>query len=134
MIIEGIVKKIMYKGLNKYAKLYDAPVVDIQIKITNNPERAVNYEICKNMIAVEQVSFLQIMDSKLDLLGYESMSSPVMKDSLSHVALIHNADVNKMSCFIHEHRQELWLAFYNEYKNVKTIRLSEHLAGVGMSF
>ena len=64
MIVEGIVKKIMYKGLNKYAKLYDAPVADMQIKITNNPDKAVNYEICKNMIAVEQVSFLQIMDSK----------------------------------------------------------------------
>ena len=130
-MIEATVKKIMLTGINKYAKSMCVPVEQVQIKVTNNENGSVFYEICKNFKAVEKITFLNIMDKKMDLFGYEAMSSPFMKKSLIKFAEENNANVEDASTFIFEYKGNIALAFYDKFKNIKTIPLSKHLEGIG---
>ena len=81
-MVEGIVKKIMNTGINKYAKAYEVPSNVVQIKVTNDPNGTVFYTMCNNFKEVERVSFLQIMDKKMDIFQYESLANPFLKKSL----------------------------------------------------
>lgn len=131
-MIEGIVKKIMLTGLTKYAKIYDVQVDRIQIKVTDNSEKYVNYEICKDFKAVEKVRFLQIMDKKMDLLGYESMASPFLKKSLIDFSKESEDEIENISCFILKHKETIGLSFYGGFLNKKNILLNKFLAELGM--
>ena len=83
-MVEAIVKKIMTTGINKYAKLYNVPVEKVQIKVTNDPNGTVFYTMCNNFKEVEVVSFLQIMDKKMDIFQYEALANPLLKQSNDH--------------------------------------------------
>ena len=99
-MIEGIVKKIMVGGIEKYAKLHNVQPEMVQIKVVNNENGTVFYKICNNFKEVESATFLQIMNKKMDLFGYESMSNPFMKKALVSYADETNDDVKNVSCFI----------------------------------
>ena len=68
-MVEGIVKKIMTTGIVKYAKSYEVPAEQVQIKVTNDPNGTVFYTMCNNFKEVEGVSFLQIMSFNLTVLN-----------------------------------------------------------------
>ncbi len=131
-MVEGIVKKIMTTGIVKYAKAYDVPANEVQIKVTNNPNGTVIYTMCKQFKEVEQVSFLQIMDKKMDLFQYEALASPVMKQSLEIYAKETNDDVQNVCSFIMQVQNNIGIAFYNGYKNGKNISLAKYLSEIGM--
>ena len=131
-MVEGIVKKIMTTGIVKYAKAYDVPANEVQIKVTNNPNGTVVYTMCKQFKEVEQVSFLQIMDKKMDLFQYEALASPVMKQSLEIYAKETNDDVQNVCSFIMQVQNNIGIAFYNGYKNGKNISLAKYLSEIGM--
>ena len=61
-MVEGIVKKIMTTGITKYAKAYNVPAEQVQIRVTNDPNGTVFYTMYKNFKEVERITFLQIMD------------------------------------------------------------------------
>ena len=131
-MVEGIVKKIMTTGINKYANLYNVPAEKVQIKVTNNPDANVNYEMCNNFKAVDKVTFLNIMDKKMDIFGYETLASPFLKKALVNFANDNNVEIELASCFIMKHKDSVALAFYNGYKNVKNLTLSAQLADLGL--
>ena len=81
-MVEAIVKKIMTTGITKYAKVYNVPAEQVQIKVTNDPNGTVFYTMCNNFKAIENVSFLQIMDKKMDIFQYEALANPFLKKSL----------------------------------------------------
>ena len=81
-MVEAIVKKIMTTGITKYAKAYNVPPEQVQIKVTNDPNGTVFYTMCNNFKAIENVSFLQIMDKKMDIFQYEALANPFLKKSL----------------------------------------------------
>ena len=130
-MIESTIKGIMTTGINKYAKSMCVAPERVQIKVTDNENGNVFYEICDNFKAIEKVTFLNIMDKKMDLFGYESMSSPFMKKSLISFSNENDADIKDVSVFIFKHQNTIALAFYDKYKNIKTIPLSKHLEGIG---
>lgn len=130
-MIEATVKKIMLTGINKYAKSMCVSPEQVQIKVTNNEEGTVFYEICNSFKVVEKITFLNIMDKKMDLFGYESMSSPFMKKSLLTFSKDNDIDIKDVSVFILKYGENIALAFYNKFKNIKTIPLSKHLEGIG---
>lgn len=132
-MVEGIVKKIMTTGITKYAKAYGVPANEVQIKVTNNPNGTVIYTMCKQFKEVEQVSFLQIMDKKLDLFQYEALASPFMKQSLEIYAKDTQDDVQNVCSFIMQvNGGNIGIAFYNGYKNGKNVSLAKYLADLGM--
>jgi len=131
-MVEGIVKKIMTTGITKYAKAYGVPANEVQIKVTNNPNGTVIYTMCKQFKAVEEVSFLQIMDKKMDLFQYEALANPYLKKSLEMYANDTNDDIQNVCTFIMQVQNNIGLAFYNGYKNGKNVSLAKELAGLGL--
>jgi len=131
-MVEAIVKKIMTTGIVKYAKLYEVPAEQVQIKVTNNPDGTVFYTMCNNFKEVERVSFLQIMDKKMDIFQYEALANPFLKKSLELYANDTNDDILNVCSFIMKVNNNIGLAFYNGYKNGKNISLGKHLGELGL--
>ena len=132
-MVEAIVKKIMNTGINKYAKAYEVPSNEVQIKVTNDPNGTVLYTMCKNFKEVENVSFLQIMDKKMDIFQYEALANPFLKKSLELFAKDSNDDILNVCVFILQvNNNNIGLSFYNKYKNGKNISLGKHLGELGL--
>jgi hypothetical protein len=131
-MVQAIVKKIMSKGIKKYAKVYEVPENEIQIKVTNDADGYVFYTICKNFKETERVTFLQIMDAKIDLLGYQQLANPFMKKSIEMYAKDTDDEIENVCSFIMIVKENIGLAFYNKYKCGKTIALSKHLEELGL--
>ncbi len=131
-MVEAIVKKIMTTGINKYAKLYNVPAEQVQIRVTNDPNGTVFYTMYKNFKEVERITFLQIMDKKMDIFQYETLANPFLKKSLELYANDTNDDVVNVSSFIIRRNNDIELAFYNSYKNGKIISLGKHLGELGL--
>ena len=132
-MIEGIVKKIMLTGIEKYAKILETSPENIQIRITDDENSSVNFEICKEFKIVQKVSFLQIMDKKFDLLQYENLASPYLKLSLKNQAEATNDSLENICAFILKHNEILMVCFYSKNVNTKTVSLSKFLEELGLS-
>jgi len=76
-------KKIMTKAIDRYAQIYgvDKSKVQLMIRPKNN-DFAPTYDICKDYRQVEEVTFGQILNLKLDFLGREMIATPFIKNSL----------------------------------------------------
>lgn len=136
-MIEGIIKKIMTTGINKYSDMYNVSNKHVQIKVTNDPDGSVFYQTCVEFVSKETVSFLNIMDKKIDFLGYESIASPYMKKSLVECASEHDVDVNTTCCYIMKYvdkneKEQIGLAFYNNNLKLKTVSLAKQLENLGL--
>jgi hypothetical protein len=131
-MVEAIVKKIMTTGITKYAKAYNVEPEQVQIRVTNDPNGTVFYTIYKNFKEVERITFLQIMDKKMDIFQYEALANPFLKKSLEMYANDTNDNVLNVSSFIMRRNNDIELAFYNEYKNGKVISLGKHLRELGL--
>jgi hypothetical protein len=122
----------MTTGITKYAKLYNVPAEKVQIKVTNDPSGTVFYTMCNDFKEVEVVSFLQIMNKKMDIFQYEALANPFLKKSLELYANDTNDDVLNVCSFIMQVNNNIGLAFYNGYKNGKSISLGKHLGELGL--
>jgi hypothetical protein len=141
-MVEGIVKKIMFTGIEKYAKIYDLTDLEVQIKVLNDENGSVVYKMCKRYVEEEDVRFLQIMDKKLDMFGYEALASPFLKKSLIECAEENETNVSQVCCFILKYedknkKQGTGLAFYKIEENkplakLKVVTLAQHLEKLGI--
>ena len=131
-MVEGIVKKIMITGIEKYAKEFQTPVENVSIKVTDNPDGNVFFTMCQDMREVKSVSFLNIMDKKIDFLGYEGLATPVLKKTLEIFANEQKCETKDVSLFIVKHKNTVGLAFYNLYKQGKAVTLSAQLKELGL--
>ena len=131
-MVEGIVKKIMMGGINKYAKAYSASNDNVQIKVTDDENGNVFYTMCNDFKDIEPVTFLNIMDKKIDFLGYEGLASPFLKKALVIFSEESGCELSKVKCFILKHKETIYLAFYNGYKCVKNITLAKQLSELGL--
>jgi len=131
-MVHAIVKKIMVKGIKKYAKVYNVPENEVQIKVINDVDGYVFYTICIKFQEKERVTFLQIMDSRIDLLGYQQIANPFMKKSLEMYAKDTKDSIDNVCSFIMKVQENIGLAFYNGYKNGKSISLEKHLTELGL--
>jgi hypothetical protein len=132
-MVEGIVKKIMLTGIRKYAKIYEVEPKNIQIYVKDKPNGSVTFQICKEFKVQEEVSFLQIMDKKLDMFQYEALASPYLKKSLEMYAQNTNDLLSNVNCFIMMPvENQIGLAFYNGYKNGKNVSLAKFLQELGL--
>ena len=141
-MVEGIVKKIMFTGIEKYAKIYGLTDLEVQIKVLNDESGNVFYVMCKNYLEEEKVRFLEIMDKKLDMFGYEAIASPFLKKSLTECAEQNETNVNQVCCFIFKYvdnkgKQGTGLGFYKIEENkplakLKVVTLAQHLEKLGL--
>ena len=112
-MVEGIVKKIMMTGINKYAQAYGTSNENVQIKVTDDIEGNVIYK-------------------RMDFFGYEGLASPVLKKALAIFATEAGCDVSQVNCFIMKHKETVGLAFYERFKNGKNILLAKQLEQLGL--
>lgn len=141
-MVDGIVKKIMFTGIEKYAKNYGLTDLQVQIKVLNDENGSVIYKMCKNYVDEEEVRFLQIMDKKLDMFGYEALASPFLKRSLIECAEENETNINQVCCFIFKYednnkKQGVGLGFYKIEDNkplskLRVVTLSKHLEKLGL--
>jgi|688.fasta_scaffold28026_4 hypothetical protein len=136
-MVVGMVKKIMLTGIDKYAKIYDATSVQVQIKVTNQVEGTVNYEMCKEFKSIDKIRFLDILDKKIDIFQYESLANPFLKKSLIQFSIEVDDDIDNVSCYIvqyldKEGGKQIGLKFFNGSKNIKNISLVKHLEQLGL--
>jgi hypothetical protein len=132
-MIENIVKKIMITGINKYANKYAVSPQNIQILVKDIPNGVVSFTICKDFELQEEVSFLEIMDKKIDIFQYEAIASPYLKKSLEMYSESTNDLLSNVSCFIMMPVQnQIGLAFYNGFKNGKNVSMAKFLQELGL--
>jgi hypothetical protein len=128
-MIEAITKKIMIGGLDKYAS--ELKNDNVQIRISLNKE-IVKYEISESWQPTKEISFRDILNKKLDILGYEQLASPVMEKSIKYYSELFEENEDKISVFLFKHKDSIALAVYNDLQNVKVTSLSKHFQKIGM--
>jgi hypothetical protein len=119
-------------GINKYAEAYGASNDDVQIKVTDDENGNVFYTITKDFKDVEVVTFLNIMNKKMDFFGYEGLASPFLKKALRIFAEEVGCEISNVNCFIVKHKKTIGLAFYDGFKSGKNILLAKQLEALGL--
>jgi len=124
----------MLGGIRRYAEKYGVTDLECQIQILPL-NQGVFYKMCKNWNAVERVEFVQIMGKKIDLLGFEALSAPFMRNSLEKFSEELSTDLEQTSVMLGVHPKnpnEIVLAVYEGKKPLKTLTLATHFANMGM--
>lgn len=131
-MILSIVSKIMSGGIERYSEVYGCTNADVQIQVFLNGMGQVSYKMCHNWQPKDEVTFLQIMGKKFDLLGYEAISSPFMLKSLNKFSGDFKESTWNMSVFLAKHKEQIVLAVFNGKKSVRSLTLKTHLEEMGM--
>ncbi len=124
----------MLGGIRRYAEKYGVTDLECQIQILPL-NQGVFYKMCKNWNAVERVEFVQIMGKKIDLLGFEALSAPFMRNSLEKFSEELSTDLEQTSVMLAIHPKnpnEIVLAVYEGKKPLKTLTLATHFTNMGM--
>ena len=64
-------QKIMKTGISKYSKEFENTKEDTQILVTSDEGDGVDYTMCNKWNPAKKVSFKDIMNVRVDLLGFE---------------------------------------------------------------
>lgn len=123
---------IMLKGIERYSGNYGVEPKDVQIHVSADSGNGVLYKMCQGWRPKEEVTFLQIMGKKMDLLGYEMLSTPFMRKSLEKFANEFDTPIEKVSVFLVNHKGSIALAVYSSTQCVKTLTLEKHFEEMGM--
>lgn len=125
-MIESFTKKIMTGGIVKYAKIYEVDENDIQIRLTlGEEENTLNYEIFKKWRKQEDITFLNILNKKVDFFQYEALSTPYMVKSIKHFSKEFNADENEVSIFLVKIKSRIIVVVYIGTNSVTSHTLHE---------
>jgi len=133
-MVQRKTREIMLGGIRRYAEKYGVTDLECQIQILPM-NQGVFYKMCKNWNAVERVEFVQIMGKKIDLLGFEALSAPFMRNSLEKFSEELSTDLEQTSVMLAVHPKnpnEIVLAVYEGKKPLKTLTLATHFTNMGM--
>lgn len=127
-MIEPIVNKIIIGGIQNYAKNYQSSTDTTQLRVYFDENEQVRYDVCVGWQPKETVTFKQFLNKKIDLLGYEAMSTPIFKKSLLHFSENLNIDKSEISVFIFYLKAQIGLCvFKGQTQHLHTELLSTHL-------
>lgn len=126
-MIESIVNKIIIGGIQNFAKTYESTNDTTQIRIYYDENRQVAYDACVNWQPKERVSFKQILNKKLDLLGYEQLSTPIFEKALVRFSDQFDIPESDISVFIFYLKNQIGLCIFNKSDSVHTASLAQTL-------
>ena len=124
--------KIMNTGITKYSGKYELNEEETQILVKSDQAEGVNYQMCKKWNPSEDVSFKEIMDVKVDLLGFEHMSSPFMRKSVDMYANKYESTSPEMNIFIFKKNDKLGIAVYKQKEFKEMITLQKQFERLGL--
>jgi hypothetical protein len=131
-MIQQLTSKIMLGGICKYANIYQVDEKDVQIRVTKNGEESLNFEMCKSWQPKEVVNFKDILNKKIDILGYEQLSTPFLIKSLNLYQKEFGTVNEKLSIFLFNRNDKVGLAVFEEKQNLKLLTLSKHFEQLGL--
>lgn len=126
-------RKIMKTGIAKYSKQLKLEKNETQILVRANEEdEGVNYMICAKWKPNMKVSFKDIMDTKIDLLGFENLASPFLRKSVDMYAKYYDESVSEMNLFIFQKDDKVGVAVYCGTKYKEMITLEKQFERLGI--
>lgn len=131
-MVQQITSKIMLGGICKYANIYQTEEKQVQIRVSKAPNNELNYEICQEWQPKEQVTFKDILNKKIDILGYEQLATPFLIKSLDLYQKEFSTEEEKLSIFLFNRNDKVGIAVFEEKKNLKLITLSKHFEQLGL--
>lgn len=131
-MVQQITSKIMLGGICKYANIYQTQEKEVQIRVTKDQSNGLNYEICQEWQPKEQVTFKDILNKKIDILGYEQLATPFLIKSLDLYQKEFGTEEEKLSIFLFNRNDKVGIAVFEEKKNLKLITLSKHFEQLGL--
>jgi hypothetical protein len=79
---ENKTREIMGKAIIRYAKNWKCADSSVQILIKPSGDEGLSFAICQDYQPKEPATFKQILDVKIDLLGYEMIATPFIVKAL----------------------------------------------------
>lgn len=125
-------QKIMKTGINKYSKLFETTKENTQILVKSNEADGVNYTMCDCWKPKQEVSFKDIMDVKVDLLGFEMMASPFLRKSVDMYAKYYEKPNSEINIFIFEKNEKIGIAVYENTSFKQVISLKKQFERLGI--
>lgn len=131
-MILGKTQKIMKTGISKYSKELEITKDNTQILVTSNEADGVDYQICESWKPSFKVSFKDIMDVRVDLLGFEMMASPFLRKSVDMYADYYNTIPSEINLFIFEKEEKIGVAVYDKTIFKEAISLTKQFERLGI--
>lgn len=132
-LITKTTKDIMLNGINIFAKSLNDKPENIQILVGLNEKNELKYYKCLNGKPVEEVTFLNILGKPFDILKYEKLASPFLKDSILKYANRESRSPDEIFIFISKGEQkQLWISAYTKENKIETITLETHFESMGI--
>lgn len=126
----GKIKADFLDGLQRFGKEYNEPSSNVQIRITfgATEDKPLAYEVCIGFKPKKEVSYKQIMDIKMDLLGQEQMVGGVILQSLFKQCESLTIEPQNASAFLMDVKGQVIVAVYDGFKHKKVCTVEELLS------
>jgi len=131
-MIFGKTQKIMKTGISKYSKQFETTKENTQILVKANENEGVSYTMCNSWKPQNEVSFKDIMDVRVDLLGFEMMASPFLRKSVDMYAKYYDASSSQINLFIFEKSEKIGVAVYEGTTFKETLTLEKQFERLGI--
>lgn len=115
----------MRTGINKYSKVFQTDANSTQILIKTNETEEVSYTMCNDWQPTLEVLFKDIMDVKVDLLGFEGLASPFLAKSVVMYAHKYESPISNINLFIFEKDKKMGIAVYKNIDFKEAIPLEK---------
>ena len=131
-MIFGKTQKIMKTGISKYSKEFETTKENTQILVRANEGDGVNYTMCNSWKPQNEVTFKDIMDVRVDLLGFEMMASPFLRKSVDMYSKHYDTSNSQINLFIFEKSDKIGVAVYEGTKFKETLTLEKQFERLGI--
>ena len=131
-MIFGKTQKIMKTGISKYSKELEITKESTQILVTSDEANGVDYTICESWKPNFKVSFKDIMDVRVDLLGFEMMAPPFLRKSVDMYANYYDTLPKEINLFIFEKNDKVGVAVYDKTVFKEAISLEKQFERLGI--
>ena len=120
-------KNVMINAIKRYAEINETENTKTQILIcTDNPECLPTYKICKNFKPINEVSFNELLNKKIDFLGREQIATPFIKNCLKRITNEQKCNYDHVNVLIYGKNNEVDdvdICLFIETKPVKHLTL-----------
>jgi|TARA_B110000908_G_scaffold20981_1_gene23570 hypothetical protein len=132
-MILGKTQKIMKTGIAKYSKEFEITKDNTQILITaQEKDGALTFRMCNCWSPKQRVGFKDIMDVRVDMLGFEMMASPFLSKSVEMYAKYYDVLVKEINLFIFEKNDKVGVAVYENKKFKEAVSLEKQFERLGL--
>jgi len=131
-MILGITEKIFNAGLKKFSIQENTELKNIQIQISMDNSGNLKYNKCVDYEIKNEVTFLQVMDKKIDLLGYKGIATPVIQESILHFVKELQCEINDVSIFMTNQNGTVYVMIYKKGLFIRHLSLKQHLNNINL--